>query len=138
MLISSVEMATALSSSSRHLQYGEEARGEPEWISFGVMIECFNKICLRMNLDRVTEQRCYQALLLMSSDSDGGSWTEKVNNPEKYLPDYSKRTLTKRLGTPSSASKTASPYRSQSSQSQSMNDYSPQKEPGENEPIRYV
>jgi len=93
-------------SSSRAASYlprGQTLGPADYYITFGDIIQAFNKVCAESEMDRVTEQRIYQALLLMSSDTEGEqTWFEKAQHPETYFPEYSKRALNKRLPSDSS------------------------------------
>ena len=90
------------------------------YITFSIVIQAFNRVCVEMDIDRVTEQRVYQALLLMSSDNEENlTWLEKANQPENYLPDYAKRAITKRLPSDVSPLRTSSRFAGASSSSSS-------------------
>lgn len=67
-----------------------------DWLPFQNIIEVYEDICVKLGISKDIEDRCYKALLKMSSsDERHVTWLYKVQNISKYLPSSSATHATK-------------------------------------------
>ena len=66
----------------------QEAHADPdaEWLPFNQILEQYNVVCAEKNVDSPLQQRVYQVLLMMSSETERElTWWQRVGQLDRYL-----------------------------------------------------